>query len=865
MKSFKTSLVLATALCTGWGGSAFAQDAQAEDSVAPTDIIVTARRTEEKLQDVPVAVSVITPAKIEAKGSFNPVDLVQSTPGLAVTASVSDRNNLTYTIRGQGFSFGTVFPAVITYYGEVPVSRLTQGSFFDVANVQVLRGPQGVNFGRVTDGGNVMVTPQTPKNEFGGYVGGKLGDYGLRSFNGAINIPLVEDKVLLRAAFETTRRDGFTTNIANGQKFDNIAYEGYRVGLTLRPVDGLENITQVTYLNTHDNGTGVVFAGFNPNSSGLIPTIGNFSFLFGGGYGIGPDGSVRAFRPGDTPLSAGAYRTSLQNQLTAQQARGPRTVNQADPNYSKRKNLYLVNTTTADLTDSIQIKNIFGYVREKEDQASVFTPANGAAVLTCHSACPGSNVLFTNAEQFSEELQIRGKSFDNRLTWTLGGYMDEQRPGGPSENATINVAILNRVGVNNITTKSRALYASGEFAVTDNFKINGGIRYTHDTIRSEQATYLSPIAGGEAALFNTLTNFAYLLGFPGTGAPGNAQGLPQGVPAAVANAIVAGTFAPIPHGRCETYGAGSLLYSTGAAPCKVIEGSFNSTTWSFGASYKTDGGQLFYAKVSKGYRPGGVNGTAPPGVDPAYAPETDVSIEAGIKADWNFNGMFLRTNLAAYTDRYKDIQKNVVLPGPVPVSSVQNVNDARIKGIELEVTFIPVEGLTLGGTLAHTDAKFDFVNSSGVVSSTGAPADPCNPTHFFTVGFCSGNRFNSVPDWQYTLTLDYKLPLPAEYGEFSIGGLLYHQSTVAYTDTSKLNPESLEKPYTTLDLTANWKNVMGQPVDLGLFVTNVTNKLYRIGTNNLLQNSSIGTLGNIYAAPRMWGASLKYRFGADAN
>src|SRR3546814_6337120 len=89
---------------------------------------------------------------MDQRGSFNPVDLVQTTPGLAVSASVSDRNNLTYTIRGQGFSFGTVFPAVITYFAEVPISRLTQGQFYDLANVQVLRGPQGVGFGRVTDG-----------------------------------------------------------------------------------------------------------------------------------------------------------------------------------------------------------------------------------------------------------------------------------------------------------------------------------------------------------------------------------------------------------------------------------------------------------------------------------------------------------------------------------------------------------------------------------------------------------------------------------------------------------------------------------------------------------------------------------------
>lgn len=813
---------------------------EAEESVGLNDIVVTARRQEERLQDVPVAVSVLLPETLEAKGTFNPVDLVQSTPGLNVTASVSDRNNLTYTIRGQGFSFGTVFPAVITYFNEVPIARLTQGQFFDLANVQVLRGPQGVNFGRVTDGGNVMVTPQLPKEDFGGYLTGKLGNYGLRTFNGAINVPIVEDKVLARVAFETARRSGFTTNVFNGQKLDDVKYESFRGGLTLRPVEGLENTTVVSYQRTHDNGTAVIFAGLNPAASGLLPAIGQFSFLFAGGYGIDQNGSVVPFRPGLTPLSAPDYLASLQSQLAAQKARGIRQISQVDPTYSERKNLYIVNTTTADISDNIQVKNVFGYIREREDEASNFAASNGAAVLTCHSACPGG-LLFTNQEQYSEELRISGQLLDDKLNFALGFYMDEQRPAGPAENATINVAILNRVGVNDITTKSRAIYGSLEYDITDNFSINGGLRHTWDKIHSEQNTYLSPIDGGQQALFNFLTG-----PFGGN------------LPPAVANQVVAATFAPIPHGQCVTYGAGSVLYSSGPGNCIVRDGKFNATTWSAGATYKTDAGQMFYAKVSKGYRPGGVNGTAPPGVDPAYNPETDVSFEVGVKADFRFDDVFLRANLAAYTDRYKNIQKNVVLPGPVPVSSVQNVNNARIKGIEAEVTLIPVEGLTLGGTFAYTDAKFDRQTPIAI-------GNPCDPTQTTTVGFCSDNRFNSVPKTQYSLTFDYELPLGNNLGEISFGGQLYHQSSVSYSDTSVLNPQSIEAPFTTVDLNLSWKNVGGQPVDLGLFVTNVTKEVYRIGTNNLMQNSSLGILGEIYAAPRMWGASLKYRFGADAD
>lgn len=859
MRNWKFTLLAGTMLAVA-AQPAYAQSGAAEpqasdESGGLVDIVVTARRSEEKLQDVPVAVSVLTPAMLETKGTFNPVDIARSAPGLNVTGSLSNRDNLTFTIRGQGFSFGTTFPAVITYFNEIPVNRLTQGTFFDLANIQVLRGPQGVTFGRVTDGGNIMVAAQAPKEDFGGYVTAKYGSYNQRTLNGAINVPVVEDKVLLRGAFEIARRDGFTKNLL-GPARDDVRYEGYRVGLTVRPFDGLESTTTVNYLTTDTNGTGAIFSNFNPAASGLLPGVGRFSFLFAGGYGIDGNGSVVPLQTigqaGFTPFTAANYAANLQAQLTAQKARGIRTVSLADPSFSSRKNLYVVNSTALELSDNVELTNIFGFVREKEDGPANFAGSNGAAVLTCQTACFGNNsgVIFINRKQFSEELRLSGKSFGNRLTWSLGGYLDEQKPNGPSENSTINVAILNRVGILDNTTKSRAVYGSFEYEITDNFKVNGGLRYTKDTIHSEQNTFLSPLDGPapRQALFNFLTG-----PFGGS------------LPAAVANQVVAGTFAPIPHGQCVTYGAGSVLYASGAGPCIVRDAKFNSTTWQAGASYQTDGGQLFYAKVSKGYRPGGVNGTAPPGADPAYAPETDVSIELGIKADFRFNGVFLRTNLAAFTDRYKDIQKNVVLPGAVPVSLVQNVNNGRIKGIEFEATLIPVEGLMLGANFAYTDAKFDRVDTSGNVSSTGAPADPCNPTHNFTVGFCSANRFNSVPKYQLNLNAEYRLPLDESIGQISIGGSMFHQSSVALSDTSRLNPETVEGGHTSIDAQINWRNVAGKPIDLSFFVTNLTKEAYRISASSLLQNSSLGISADVYSPPRMFGVSAKFRFGSDAN
>ena len=109
------------------------------------------------------------------------------------------------------------------------------------------------------------------------------------------------------------------------------------------------------------------------------------------------------------------------------------------------------------------------------------------------------------------------------------------------------------------------------------------------------------------------------------------------------------------------------------------------------------------------------------------------------------------------------------------------------------------------------------------------------------------------------------LPLDPSIGEVSVGGRFYYQSKQAFNSTSALNPNAVEKGYGLLDLNALWRNPMGAPVDLSFFITNVTNKLYRIGSNDLSQNSSLGTRAEIYGPPRMFGFGLKYRFGASAG
>ena len=798
------------------------------------EVVVTARRANESLQKVPVAVTVIGDSALNSSGAFTPQDLASYTPGLSVSASVGDRNNVAYTIRGQGFAYGSLFPAVITYLDEVPIAHLATGQFFDLQNIPVLRGPQGVLFGRVTDGGNVMLTSKRPTNRFEGYIEAKVGDYGLHDFTGALNVPIIEDKLLVRVAADVNQRDGYTKNIATGQNLDDVAYESYRLNVIARPFDKVENYLSVSYQHTHDHGTSNVLANLNPTA--VSANTGAFA-LVPGAFGIDPQGNVRPMAAGYTPLTGAAYVASLQKQLAIQQGLGPRTVDQSDPTYDRLDNLYVANATTWSISDSLELKNILGYNREKTTEAQNFGGSNGAAVLTCDSACGPGSLPASDREQVSEELRVAGKSFGKKLSWSIGLYADYQGPSGKYETNGVNLAILQRDTVNYNTTHSVAVFAQGEYDASNllpGLKLNAGIRQTQDRVRDSQATYLAPVsAPGVVPALQAVLPYV----------------LPAGTPAAVVAYVANATVAPIPHGVCQDYGAGSVFGST---TCVKYSAMFNATTGTVGATYEFPTGQLIYAKVSRGYRPGGVNSTAPQGTIASYQPEFDTSAEVGLKADWNIEGMKARTNVAVFHDDYSKIQESIVLPGKVPTSIVSNVDDAVIQGLEFEGTILPARGLTIGVDAAFTDAEYNH-NTLGTI-----PA--CDPTAASISGFCSYNKFANTPKVQYGVSVDYLLPLSSSVGDVSVGGHYSYQSQQTFSTTSLLNPNSTEPGHGVLDLSANWKGVYGMPVDLAAFVTNATDKLYRTGTNDLMQRSSLGLLTNIYAPPRMFGVSAKYHF-----
>jgi len=846
------------------GGRVLAQTAHGASETNLQEVVVTARRTAENLQTAPVAVSVITPKTMDLKGVFRPDDLAEKVPGLTVTTQggTNERDMVTYSIRGQNWAYGTIFPAVITYFDEVPVALLSAGSFFDLSDVQVLRGPQGVLFGRVTDGGNVLINTKRPGNAFDGYVEVKVGDYGLNNYSGAIGGAIIPDVLMVRGGFEVDRRDGFTTNVYNGQKLDNVGSEAYRAAVTFKPVRGFENDTIVQYQHIHNNGTGITISALNPGTpdpyngkiGGIIGSTASTFALFPGAYGINPAGDVVPFRPGLTPLTTPNYIADLQQQLARQQALGPRQVYQTLQSYDRRENLYVVNSTTVDLTPDIQFKNIFGYINTVDWSASNFGGANGAYVLTCEDRCGYLNgsagaMPFVAQGQFSDEVRFSGKALNQRLTWSLGAYFDYQFPSQQFENQTINLGILSRTDVNYVTNREKAGSGYVEYDASDfvkGLKFNGGLRYSTDSVDSIQNNYISPI-------FSPLAFPSFLAVAPFVL---EAQGIPPAIASAIAPGLAAATVnTPTPYGQCVNFPAGIF-----ASPCIHYRAASHALTWQAGVSYQLPSGQLIYVEGSRGYRPGGVNGTAPPGALASYNPEFVTQIEVGFKGDFHVGDWRFRPDLALYHDSYDHIQElnTIIGAGNVPSSVVTNVASALIEGAEVELTVQPIRALTINVNYAYTYAHYHGINPHA-----GTSNDPCSPAVAGpTIGFCPFNSVGNTPKNQIGVSLDYILPLDEAIGTVSVGGHYYYQSSM---NSSRAAPEPLQPAYDLLDLSVAWHQIFGRPVDASFFMTNVTNTLYPTVSNYLLQNSSLGMEAKIWGPPRMFGFGLKYRFGASAG
>jgi iron complex outermembrane receptor protein len=853
MKKSTIALVCSTALTLPLAAPAAAQStapqsASSLDAEGAADIIVTARRVEERLQDVPISISVFNQQQLTNRNVTNSADLANYTPSLSANSNFGAENS-SFAIRGFVQDVGTP-PSVGVYFADVVALRgPTQGtqsgdgagpgSFFDLQNVQVLKGPQGTLQGRNTTGGAVMFVPQKPTSNLEGYLEGSYGNYDMYRAQGAFNTPL-GDRARFRIAFDHQKRDGYLHNISGigPSDYNDVNYTAIRASIVVDLTPDLETYTIASYSRSNTNGSVQKLIACNPSGTNPVdPTAGLRNFI-----GV---------------LSCG--------QLAAEKAQGAGFYDLeaavANP-VSRLTQFQGINTTTWRASDTLTLKNIISYGEFKNLQRSPLFGTNWSAantpipypfiffagvprIFTGIFPIPGRNTA--DQYTFTEELQLQGSALDNRLTYQGGAYYESSKPLGTVGNQSqqlvscTNLATFActdpigaaftaatggafgpiNVGAVNFTAgrtsfRDVGLYGQVNYSLTDQLKLTGGLRYTWDR-QSNSAT-------------RTSTSFSV-------------------IPPFTAPSVT----------RCTDP-------STTPTCTQTLQKSSDKPTWLIDLDYKPTDDILLYGKYSRGYRAGGVFTNAP--IDHrTFDPEKVDSYEAGFKT--SFAGALRGTfNVSAFYNNFSDQQiqfgfdakVNPLTGATAPVSpttAIINAGKSRIYGVEVEASIKPFQGLSIDGSYTYLNATI-----RNIAAVTTADPNYQPQTSLIT----KGSPLVLSPKNKFTVTGTYTLPLDESIGRISVGATFTHTdkqlTSYAYLDPAMLaafgGDLGTVGKRDLLNLNASWNGIAGLPLDLGLFATNVTKKKYY---NYVPGLASSGNEFAVLGEPRMYGARLRYRFG----
>ena len=772
---------------------------EAQDAASTTsssgDIVVTARRRAENLQDVPVAISAFSQDTLRERAIASANDLNKAVPGLTVAAGSGNPGVPSFAIRGRGQNYGAAAGSVETYFADVPLSPPFQSpslppQFFDLQSFQVLKGPQGTLFGRSTTGGAVLIVPHGADANFGGYARFQAGTFNNIQAEGAINVP-INDVAALRVAGFYWKRDGYSKTFAGtpetltgeilpAQRTNDRDQLMLRATLQLDPTDTFSNTTILTYARVKDQ--------FSAGAGLLLAP--------------GPNGFGTIAAPG-----AGT-RTSFSD---------VRFDNPA------RKAFAVINTSTFELSDALTLKNIFGFISAK-GSISQGTNADGTAADTI--SLPSLPRLPRN-KQYTDELQLQGSLFDDRLSFIVGGLADLTRqPNDPDKitivSGTIHGPECTPAGCT-VTTTSRfaasdvdsfGLFGSATYKITPTLGITGAYRHSWDKVRNSSGSASEVLAQ----------------------APGNE------VPATPA----------------------SLASETS---------KFQGDTYNVSVDWQAADDVLVYGGYRRGYKRGGYNDSAVPPLPKTFGPETIDDFYLGFKTSFEAGGVPVRFNAEGYYDIYKGQQVSYL--SLVPVAGVANlitvstnVDKSKFKGFEFDLTADLTPWFTLSGNYAYTDAK----NTKWVDNTVaGLTQDlSVNPIPYVSKNKLSvtgrfheelGNDMGEVvfaPTFSYqdqfvTYTNAILLPLATQY---TLGALYLGQNIPLNLNGLEIGADRVPS-YTLLDLRVEWNRIAGSKFSLAANATNLLDRTYYQGNSATI---TFGVEGAAYGPPRMFSVDLSYEF-----
>ncbi len=478
------------AACFGTG-NAVAQDvpqaqAQAGDQVQEyaglEDIVVTARKRAENLQDTPVAVTALTSESLEQRGITTTEQLGQVSPNLQFATYGPTTGNSSAAqvfIRGIGqtFASASVDPGVGLYIDDVYMGSAVGGAmdFRDIASVQVLRGPQGTLFGRNSVGGAVLITTEVPGDLLGGTIRAGLGGYNRIEFSGALDLPLSET-LKSRFSFGKRRQDGY---VLRSDRTDLGDENTYTLSGKVRwePTSNFDLTLKGDYSSEDENGTPLVFASINPNAA----------FPAQASVNAGCPGAT--FPPAHVP--PGTVDTRCANNATWQ--KGPYTSGGTFPIESTLENWGVSAVANWRLGNGLSLKSITSY---RELDWTGKRDADNTALPILHTT------FLSSGHQFSQELQLNYSG--GTLNAVAGAFYFKSET---RENFVVDYTPPFSMGERSVNdaylgNENWALFAQATYDLTDALSLTAGVRHTEETKSMQLDSYQLSYAPGSTLVRN---------------------------------------------------------------------------------------------------------------------------------------------------------------------------------------------------------------------------------------------------------------------------------------------------------------------------------------------------------------------------
>jgi len=729
--------------CSALTTPAFAQDTDDTPEVKDDNvIIVTATRRAQDVQDIPLAVTAISPQQLEAQRVVNIQQVAALAPSFTSSQAQLASGSVVLRVRGVGTTSNNIgFESAVGIfidgaYQARPGVALSE--FVDVERVEVLRGPQGTLFGRNTSAGALNITNARPDvTEFGGFVNAEYGNFNEVSLQGAVNVPIVQDTVALRLTGAYRERDGF---------LDVVNRTGAKIGET-NDVDQWLVRGQIGW-DTESGLRGRIIADYSKSKSSCCGAIELYQspLVTGGAYaavGLGANGG------NGQPVVA----TNRDDQGAFERAMDNRTVSANFAPIADIDNYGVTGELEFPISDSADLIFIGSYRKYEsfENYDSDFTALDIFNV-------PGLNLEIDN---WTAELRLQGESMGGALNYMIGGFYSDEKIDqsvsfalgadyGENVGALLFPATGGALGANPLTVftgvdpagtrntnrfqqdaKSYAIFTHNSLEITDGLELTIGARYSWED-KSGGFTQTSVNNAICPATLNAI------------GASGN----PAVVPAALRPTFVAL--------GCFGFTAPANLPQAAALPLvRTFQDSFEDEEliYTVKLGYEFSPFVSSYASFTHGYKAGGINldtTAAVLGADPTFLSEEVDAYELGVKAQTPGGGLTL--NVAAFYEEFTNFQ---VLEFTGTAFATFNVPVAETQGIEIESLIRPADGLTLNLAATFLEASYpdncagtqtsvqvvalcgnDLTNAPQVVALAGAMWEkPLNDTtEFFISG-----------------------------------------------------------------------------------------------------------------------------------